>query len=252
MKIKENIEKILNGEIIIDYTSSIRKHIHDQGLLGDKCTGCGIKEWKGELLSLEIDHVDGNNKNNKKENLKLLCPNCHSITPTYRSKKLKMNKPSLKDDQILEEIKKGGNVKNILNRLKLDESGGNYKRIYRICEKNNIPKPKKVFDDIFINEYKKLKSEFIKIPLKSTPKPDLTLKEMENIIRRYKNEEKIKNLQLEINEITNSKINFNKKGWQVQVAKILNIVPQAVKQWMVREMPDFYKNCWSHKDNNNN
>ncbi|MFA6159158.1 MAG: HNH endonuclease signature motif containing protein [Candidatus Paceibacterota bacterium] len=37
-------------------------------------------------LTLEIDHIDGNPENNEKENLRLLCPNCHSQTSTYRGK----------------------------------------------------------------------------------------------------------------------------------------------------------------------
>lgn len=50
------------------------------------CQWCGIKEWKNKVLSLELDHIDGDITNNRLSNARLLCPNCHSITPTYRSK----------------------------------------------------------------------------------------------------------------------------------------------------------------------
>lgn len=60
---------------------------------------------------------------------------------------------------------------------------------------------------------------------------------------------KLKTLQEKIDLVLSSNINFDKKGWNVKVASILGIVPQAVKQWMVREMPEFYKNCWHHDDN---
>ena len=51
------------------------------------CAVCGQKpEWNGEPLVLSIDHLDGRYWNNRKENLRFLCPNCHSQTPTFGSK----------------------------------------------------------------------------------------------------------------------------------------------------------------------
>lgn len=54
-----------------------------------KCNRCGIDNWLGEVLSLELEHKDGNNKNDKRENLEGLCPNCHSLTPTWRGRNKK-------------------------------------------------------------------------------------------------------------------------------------------------------------------
>lgn len=49
-----------------------------------RCATCGFYEWNGKPIALEMHHVDGNNQNNAKENVSLLCPNCHAQTPNYR------------------------------------------------------------------------------------------------------------------------------------------------------------------------
>ena len=51
------------------------------------CSLCGISNiWNNLPITLEIDHIDGNRQNNLKSNLRLLCPNCHSQTNTFRNK----------------------------------------------------------------------------------------------------------------------------------------------------------------------
>lgn len=50
-----------------------------------KCSSCGISEWQGVKIPLELDHIDGDASNNLPSNLRILCPNCHSITPTWKS-----------------------------------------------------------------------------------------------------------------------------------------------------------------------
>lgn len=53
---------------------------------GYNCFSCGIQEWNGKPLCLEVDHADGNAYNNAVDNLRFLCPNCHSQTSTYKGK----------------------------------------------------------------------------------------------------------------------------------------------------------------------
>ena len=53
---------------------------------GRKCSSCDLSIWKEILITLEVNHIDGNATNNSIENLELLCPNCHSITETYKGK----------------------------------------------------------------------------------------------------------------------------------------------------------------------
>jgi hypothetical protein len=56
---------------------------------GHQCECCKIKEWMDRSISLDLEHKDGNFKNNKIDNLGLICPNCHSQTDTYKGRNKK-------------------------------------------------------------------------------------------------------------------------------------------------------------------
>ena len=65
----------------------LSQKIQKYNLLEYKCESCGIKDrWNGQPISLHLDHVNGINNDNRLDNLRFLCPNCHSQTHTYCGK----------------------------------------------------------------------------------------------------------------------------------------------------------------------
>ncbi|MET9554957.1 HNH endonuclease [Streptomyces sp. NPDC006645] len=64
-------------------TVRLRKALIDIGV-EMRCAGCGTgPEWNGQPMTLEIDHVNGDRSDDRAENLRLLCPNCHAVTATW-------------------------------------------------------------------------------------------------------------------------------------------------------------------------
>lgn len=67
--------------------TTLKKRLLDLGLLNNLCYECGIgPEWNDKKLSLQIDHINGQSDDNRLDNLRMLCPNCHSQTDTYAGK----------------------------------------------------------------------------------------------------------------------------------------------------------------------
>lgn len=66
--------------------SRLKSRLLSEGILEYRCSVCDLVEWQGGPIPLELDHISGVNTDNRIENLRLVCPNCHALTPTYRGR----------------------------------------------------------------------------------------------------------------------------------------------------------------------
>ena len=93
------------------------------------CKICNNSEWLGNKIKLELDHINGDHNDNNKENLRLICPNCHSFTTNYRGKNIKkISRGIIPDDIFIEALKSTTSIRKALMKLNLSPYGGNYKR----------------------------------------------------------------------------------------------------------------------------
>ncbi len=75
---------IQNWDILPPGKNRIKRYLAET--FGDKCSNCNIDSWNGNDIVFELEHKDGDSSNNSKENVCLICPNCHSQTSTYKGR----------------------------------------------------------------------------------------------------------------------------------------------------------------------
>lgn len=128
-------------------TSKLKKRLFAEGYLKNVCSSCQQEPtWNGSPLTLQLDHVNGDRTDNRIENLRILCPNCHTQTSTYAGKRLakpkarklrvtktKIRWPSNAEMQVM--VWKTPTV-----RLRF-ELGVSDVAIAKHCRKNGIKKP---------------------------------------------------------------------------------------------------------------
>lgn len=106
-------------------------------LRGRKCENCGLEEWLGQPINLEVHHIDSNRSNNSLENLQLLCPNCHSYTESY-CKGVKKKTEYIKEEDFVYALQNNKSIRQALIFLGLTAAGDNYRRARDLIYKYNI------------------------------------------------------------------------------------------------------------------
>jgi 5-methylcytosine-specific restriction endonuclease McrA len=69
---------------------TLKTRLLSEGAIINRCDLCGLREWRGKPLSMHLDHINGVSDDHRFENLRMLCPNCHSQTETYGGKNVRL------------------------------------------------------------------------------------------------------------------------------------------------------------------
>lgn len=99
-----------------------------------KCNNCGLSEWLNKPITLELEHKDGDNTNDNRENLELICPNCHSQTETWKGRNKNTSRKKVSDEDIIKAYEEQGNIRRCLISVGLSAKGGNYARVKRLIK----------------------------------------------------------------------------------------------------------------------
>lgn len=83
---KYSLDEILVKNSSYANISRLKIRLVNEKRLEYKCANCGLTEWLGQPISLQLDHINGINNDHRIENLRFLCPNCHSQTETFAGK----------------------------------------------------------------------------------------------------------------------------------------------------------------------
>lgn len=139
--INEKREEALKNKIIetnygeLSFERLRKRIIYEQD---SKCNRCDLSEWMGEKIPLELEHKDGNHFNNDRDNLEILCPNCHALTSTWRGRNKNTVRNINDDEKLLEALLMNEwNMRKALISLNMSPKGGNYKRCHKLMKEYN-------------------------------------------------------------------------------------------------------------------
>ena len=130
-KKKKHKEMILNAEYgDLSFESLRFRVLYEQN---GCCNNCGLDEWLSNDIPLELEHKNGDNKNNNRSNLEMLCPNCHALTDTWRGRNKTNKRLTISDEKLFNTLLSNNwNMRQSLLDVGLSAKGGNYSRCHKL------------------------------------------------------------------------------------------------------------------------
>jgi hypothetical protein len=224
------------------------------------CQKCNNNLWLGEQIPLEINHINGNNQEHELENVELLCCNCHALTDNWRGRNKIKREFILDRDLIQVLVKNKFNIRQSLIEVNLSPKGGNYKRCNTLIQKykNGIEikeskylknKPINKEEVILLINKKFTKTQIISYYNISSTFLDKKLIEfgLNELYYKY-NKQHSHNIKEVIKMISNSNIDFSKRGWTKELSKIIEKTPSYSNKIIKEKFPKIWDMCY--KNNN--
>lgn len=122
-KKRELSEYLVKGVKVSSF--KLKNRLLEEGIKEHKCENpeCGMSEWHGKPIPLELHHINGDNTDNRLENLQILCPNCHALTDNYSGKNQKLNKRSktlttIDKEKILKVSEESDSIREVVKKTK--------------------------------------------------------------------------------------------------------------------------------------
>lgn len=122
-KKRELSEYLVKGVRVSSF--KLKNRLLEEGIKEHKCENpeCGMSEWHGKPIPLELHHINGDNTDNRLENLQILCPNCHALTDNYSGKNQKLNKRSkalttIDKENILKVSEESNSIREVVKKTK--------------------------------------------------------------------------------------------------------------------------------------
>lgn len=138
-KPKIKTEDVLNNKVYMK-SSQLKKRLIKEGYLKYNCKICKINKWMEKEIVLELDHINGNSRDNRIHNLRILCPNCHSQTENFRGRNIKNKKTAkkLKDIDIKNSFYISENLNQLCLNLKIKSTKNNYENLKKRLKMLNL------------------------------------------------------------------------------------------------------------------